>query len=409
MVPAHIEEAKRLLNGRTRDIRLSQGLYRAFRDRSFKQTSKIVRSWMSWVILLDALAMATNLVLLPRAAATAMLVPAALIPPAAVFVHWIWSQRRPDRVLDYGLCAGLFVIFAAVSLMGVAAGGEFQERYLSIMLFVAVSAITIFSVPMQVTLIIAVAGMAIYLVLQSLNPALSVPSAVSAFLFFASGVAATVVARQTTTILAQRTFLLELRDAGRANELIAMNGRLETLSKTDPLTGLPNRRDMDERLATLPAGPPGAPLSMAVLMCDIDHFKGLNDLLGHAEGDRCLIDVGRAIAETLRPTRDYVARFGGEEFLILLTGVTPQQASAVAERVRRKIAALRLPNPGSPLGGIVTISIGVAATSHCTPGLAPQLILEADRALYAAKHLGRNCVTFDQPEHNAPSQKRGTG
>lgn len=394
-----IAEAERLLGGRTRDIRLSPALMRAFRDRSFKQTSTIVRSWMNWVIVLDILAVGTNLLLLPHEAAMAMLLPAAFIPPAALLAHWIWRKRRPDWVLDCGLLAGLIVILAAVGLMGMAAGGEFQERYLSIMLFVAVSAIIIFNTPMRVPVIVAVAGMTIYLVLQLLNPALSVYSTVSAFLFFSSGIAAMVVARRTITILAQRTFLLELRDADRAQELITINARLERLSKTDALTGLPNRRYMDETLASLSAAPQAREKSIAVLLCDIDYFKRLNDHLGHAEGDRCLVNIGRVIAEALRPNLDHLARIGGEEFLVVLPGVTSSQAVAIAERLRQRVAELRLPNPKSPLGGIATISIGVAVKGEGASGTMAQLTVEADEALYAAKAKGRNRVELNAKSH----------
>ncbi len=386
------DEAKRLLGGRTRDIRLSPELYAAFRERSFKQTSKIVRSWMSWVIFLDLIALCANLLLLPHDATTAMMLPAAFIPPAAVAVYWLWGKDRPARFLDFGLLAGLVVILAAVGMMGVAAGDEFHERYLSVMLFVAVSAIIIFNVSMAVPILLAASSMVIYLVLQLINPALTATSAISAFLFFAGGVAAMVVARHTITILAHRTFLLELRDAGRARELLEMNRRLDALSKTDPLTSLPNRRSMDEILASLATEPREQAAGIAVLMCDIDYFKRLNDHLGHAEGDRCLVSVSRALADTLRPDRDHVARFGGEEFLVVLKGVTPSQAVAVAERLRNRVAALKLPNPKSPIGRTVTISIGVAVSAGGQAGSWQTLVAEADRALYAAKAEGRNRV-----------------
>ena len=392
--PGLTDEAERLLGGRTRDIRLSPQLYAAFRERSFKQTSKIVRSWMSWVIFLDLIALGANLLLLPHDATAAMVLPADFIPPAAIAVYWLWGKDRPARLLDYGLLAGLVVILAAVGMMGVAAGGEFHERYLSVMLFVAVSAIIIFNVSMSVPILLAAAGMVIYLGLQLLNPALTATSAISAFLFFAGGVAAMVVARHTITLLAHRTFLLELRDAGRARELIEMNRRLDALSKTDPLTSLPNRRSMDEILMSLATETREQAAGIAVLMCDIDYFKRLNDHLGHAEGDRCLISVSRALAETLRPDRDHVARFGGEEFLVVLKGVTASQAVAVAERLRNRVAALKLPNPKSPIGGKVTISIGVAVADGGHAGSWPSLLAEADRALYAAKAEGRNRVVM---------------
>lgn len=392
-----VEEAEHLLRGRTRDIRLSPAMARAYRDRSFKQASKIIRSWMSWVILLDILAVGTNFLLLPHEAAVAMLLPSSFIPPAAAAVYFVWRKQRPDLLLDYGLLAGLAIILVSVGMTGFAAGGEFSERYLSIMLFVSVSAIIIFNVPMQVTLLIALAGLAIYLVLQLLNPALSTNSTLSAFLFFASGVAATVMARRTITLLAQRTFLLELRDARRAEELTQMNRRLDELAKTDPLTGLPNRRYMEETLSALLPAPGGSAVPVAMLMCDIDYFKSLNDHLGHAEGDHCLVDVSRVIRQSLRPGLDHAARFGGEEFLVVLTSVTPEEALAVAERIRMSVIALDHANPGAPNQDVVSISIGVAAAVLKSTEQVERLLLRADEALYAAKRRGRNCVILNRP------------
>lgn len=389
-----VDEAERLLAGRTRDIRLSHSLAKAFRERSFKQTSKIIRSWMAWVLLLDALAMATNLLLLPAPAAQAMLLPALLIPPAAGLVYLVWSRRRPELVLNGSLTAGVFVILLSVALMGVAAGGEFQERYLSIMLFVAVAAIIIFNVPAWVTRTIAAGSLLLYLAFQLAQPTVSTSGAISAFLFFASGVTATVVARRTATILAQRTFLLELRDARRADELERSNARLQELSRTDPLTGLPNRRHIGEILAQLAARQASEQTSTAMLMCDIDCFKALNDELGHGAGDRALAEVAAALSRSVRAGLDHVARYGGEEFLIVLTDVVVDEALIIAERIRENVQALHLPNPKSHVAPEVTVSIGIAREAALTSGGVIDLRNAADAALYEAKKGGRNQVAL---------------
>jgi diguanylate cyclase (GGDEF)-like protein len=393
--PAVMRQTERLLSGRTRDIRLTGKLVQAFRNRSWRQTAKIIRSWMVWVVVLDLLILALNLFLLPTAVAVAMIAPGAIIPPAAVAVFLAWGRRRPDAVLEVVLGAGMFLILLAVSLMGIAAGGEWYERYLNVMVFVAIVGITTFNVSMRLTLSIAVMALGLYLAFQLQNPLVEVRSTISAFLFLASGITATVVARRTITILAHKTFLLELRDKGRLGELADANARLERLSKIDPLTGVANRRWMTELLNLLWNDAPSAQRGIALLMCDVDEFKKLNDSLGHAAGDRCLVEVANIISSRIRRSVDQVARYGGEEFLVLLPKVTEAEAVAIAESIREGVAAAALPNPKSRVLPVVTISVGIAFSSSIAGGLTPeQMQSQADAALYFAKHSGRNRVAL---------------
>ncbi|GGD22100.1 hypothetical protein GCM10011335_26240 [Aureimonas glaciei] len=152
---------------------------------------------------------------------------------------------------------------------------------------------------------------------------------------------------------------------------------------------------MAEILEALWSGRDGIDAGAAMLMCDIDDFKSLNDHLGHAEGDRCLATVAGVIAESVRRDFEHVARFGGEEFLVLLPSAEGSYAMAVAERVRLSVERAALPNPGSYGGGCVTVSIGVAVR---TPGdrdvSHEELQRRADAALYQAKQSGRNRVAL---------------
>lgn len=397
--PAIMSQAERLLSGRTRDIRLNGRLARAFRDRSWRQTAKIIRSWMIWVVVLDILTLAINTFLLPRTVTLAMLAPGSVIAPAALVVALIWRKQHSEIILSASLMIGMFVILLAASLTGVAAGGEWHERYLNVMVFIAIAGITIFSVPLWQTLGIAVMALGFYLLFQLQNPRVEVLSTLSAFLFFVCGVGATVVARRTMTILAHKAFLLELRDRRRLAELEEANSRLEQLSRTDPLTGVANRRWMTEMLATLWSDAGGRPGGVAMLMCDIDEFKSLNDRRGHAEGDHCLVEVARIIGNRVRRGVDYVARYGGEEFLVLLPQATETEALEVAERIRQGVAAAAIPNPGSRVCPIVTISIGVAVEPTGTGRSTPeQLQSQADMALYFAKRAGRNRVELYKPK-----------
>ncbi len=195
-----------------------------------------------------------------------------------------------------------------------------------------------------------------------------------------------------------QTFLFELRDRRRVAELAEANDRLELLARTDPLTGIANRRWMTETLDHLWVGGRKCPDGAAMLMCDIDDFKKLNDHLGHAEGDRCLVEVARIIQENVRRDRDHVARYGGEEFLVLLPAVDEEGAVSVAERIRKSVEDAGLPNPASRVSRRVTLSIGVAVQTTDEAISPEQLQRHADTALYLAKQTGRNRVMLNRPE-----------
>jgi len=387
------DEVERLLSGRTRDIRLTGELRRRFDERLWRQTAKVIRSWMIWVAFVDVLTLALNALLLPGQIVLSMIAPACLLPPAAILTAVVWNKPRPAAVQRASLLVGMFLILLSVGLVGVFAGGEFYERHLSIMLFVATSAITIFSVPLAWTIAIACYALCLYFILQWYNPLLEAGSVVAATLFFSCGIIATVVARRTMNILAQKTFLLDCRDQRRVAELADANARLERLARTDPLTGIANRRWMMETLEGLWRN--GRETGVAMLMCDIDHFKGLNDKLGHGEGDRCLVKVAGIIQSCVRADRDLVSRHGGEEFLIVLPDVDEEEAVAVARRIRESVEAAALPNPASSVGPSVTLSVGVAFKSALDTDVSlANLQHEADMALYRAKEAGRNQVSI---------------
>ncbi len=160
----------------------------------------------------------------------------------------------------------------------------------------------------------------------------------------------------------------------------------ETRASTDALTGLPNRRYFDEYLALL-ARRRRADDRMGVLMIDIDRFKKLNDTFGHAVGDHVLRAVAQAIAGAVRED-DVPARFGGEEFAVLLRNPTPEVAAEIGERVRAAVAGLDLRKLGVPA---VSVSVGVAVAEEPDEPL-DAVIDAADQALYRAKRTGRDRV-----------------
>jgi diguanylate cyclase (GGDEF)-like protein len=174
-------------------------------------------------------------------------------------------------------------------------------------------------------------------------------------------------------------------------ELEARNRTLKSLATQDPLTGLSNRRHLDERMAVEFARAARENTPLAMIMIDVDHFKLYNDSYGHAAGDTCLQAIAGVIAAACRHAADMAARFGGEEFALLLPGTDIEGALDVAQRACAAIHATALVHGGSPFG-VVTASAGVFALVP-TPGQPLRTLIEcADRGLYSAKAAGRNQV-----------------
>lgn len=168
--------------------------------------------------------------------------------------------------------------------------------------------------------------------------------------------------------------------------------RLQGLAQSDPLTGLPNRRHFEEQSARILAAAASAGRAVALLMVDVDHFKRINDTHGHPVGDAVLKAVAGRCNDVLRDG-DLFARFGGEEFIGLLTITTENEAAMIAERLRHAIAST--PVMLGDLGIAVSVSIGGATTRTPRPSEEKQLdslIERADAALYRAKQAGRNRV-----------------
>ena len=168
------------------------------------------------------------------------------------------------------------------------------------------------------------------------------------------------------------------------------NTQLEALSLEDDLTGIANRRSFERALSEEWNRAKRHEHPLALILLDLDHFKDLNDRRGHPAGDDCLRRVGAFLAETIRRSGEVVARYGGEEFAILLPGVDAEGAIRVAEALRAGIENLGVPY--GPGGKRMTASCGVAALIPVPELTAESLVSGADRALYAAKHSGRNCV-----------------
>jgi diguanylate cyclase (GGDEF)-like protein len=188
---------------------------------------------------------------------------------------------------------------------------------------------------------------------------------------------------------------LEQRVAERTAQLEDANRKLATLSATDGLTGLANRRHFDEVLRSESVRALRYRQPLGIIMIDVDHFKEYNDCYGHQAGDDCLVRVARALQSGMRRATDLTARYGGEEFSIVLPNTTVDGASQLGEALRCSIEQLRIAHASAP-AGIVTISVGVAILAGEGEASPDALMKAADAALYRAKHAGRNCVVLSE-------------
>ena len=193
------------------------------------------------------------------------------------------------------------------------------------------------------------------------------------------------------TRLEERQHELEVMIEARTKELAEANRQLELLSNTDGLTNIGNRRIFDKTLIQEWNRGQRAETSLSLVMLDIDHFKQFNDLYGHLAGDACLQSLAYALAQSGRRSGELVARYSGEEFVILLPNVDQFSAYEAAQHIQQLIASLAIPHAQSPTG-IVTFSIGVASVIPSSEQLPSELVQLADAALYDAKLAGRNCI-----------------
>jgi two-component system, cell cycle response regulator len=177
----------------------------------------------------------------------------------------------------------------------------------------------------------------------------------------------------------------QLTDADGERVLVG----LYEASVRDPLTGAFNREYLHERLLAEVAFARRHGTELSVVMFDLDHFKRVNDTFGHPAGDAVLSAVSATVRAGIR-LEDVLARYGGEEFLVVLRAVPLAGAAALAERLRLRVAELRIATATGPVS--VTASFGCAALSCCSQANAVELVGIADRRLFAAKHLGRNRV-----------------
>ena len=191
-------------------------------------------------------------------------------------------------------------------------------------------------------------------------------------------------------LLRQMRTMVRMSDIMQS-KLNTMSGELEKLSQIDGLTGLYNRRFFNEIYQKEWRKAITEGTELGALMIDIDYFKVYNDTFGHLAGDVCLQKIARSIEETIKESNAFVARFGGEEFVLLLPDTNMEQCTGLAQTIIDQLALLNIPGAIKTTDGTVTISIGIGLMKPTEETKLETLINVADQALYRAKKDGRNC------------------
>jgi diguanylate cyclase (GGDEF)-like protein len=194
---------------------------------------------------------------------------------------------------------------------------------------------------------------------------------------------------ETGRIMLSRWFVLSIRRECDNQLLVS---KLDNLAHYDPLTGVANRRQLDNQLEQLIAQTERSGGTFSLIMIDVDFFKKYNDHYGHQAGDSCLVGIAECFKNVVRQPADLVARYGGEEFVILLHNAGANDATVIAQRIKESVEKAAIPHALSQVSETITVSQGIM--QWATGMTALELLKRADSALYQAKHAGRNgyCV-----------------
>lgn len=194
-------------------------------------------------------------------------------------------------------------------------------------------------------------------------------------------------------------FMFDISERKKIEEkLVRMQEELEELSFKDGLTGIANRRMFDSIMEVEWTNARRNHQPLSLILLDIDYFKQYNDHYGHLQGDECLIRVAELLQSAATRSRDFIARFGGEEFVLVLPETEAGSALKVAERCRRVILDAQIPHPRSESARFLTVSLGVGTVMPDANAELMEFIEMVDRRLYKAKQHGRNCVEYGQEQ-----------
>ncbi len=335
------------------------------------------------LLLYDAYLL-SDLRLVPDIFASTLLVRLGIVTP--LYLAVILAMRfNPAPALRELLQAGLIVVVTASILWMTAASQSPTHVYRPVgVVLVVLFANVVQRIRFRYATAASLASLAIYAATVMGMSEIPQVGRMTAIVVLANVVLFTLMTNHALERDTRREFLFRLQDGLRRDEL-------EKMAHRDPLTGLGNRRQLNHTLDRLWPEAEARGESIALLMLDIDEFKAFNDCYGHLAGDTCLQRISAVVSAELRSPQDVIARFGGEELVMVLGEKNLAEGIAIAERIRRAIEAAGIPHQASRTG-VVTASIGVTAGIPGPELAQHDFLAAADAALYAAKRAGRNQV-----------------
>ena len=315
--------------------------------------------------------------------------------PSCLFLLAARRGMRPaTREVAMVVAYFLVTLGSVIINRGITASSATYDAFTSILIIITCN------IALPISFRAALAGSALSVGLLSVaalvQPAFPTHALTNLILLYLAGAAVTLAANHRYETLERLNFLNYQREILRNIFARHTNMKLSLASRTDPLTGIANRRAFDDKIGELRADAIQKGSALSLLMIDIDHFKAYNDIYGHPAGDKCLVDVAQAVERA--SGGQFTARLGGEEFAVLLVGATASEAEKTAWAIHDAVHALAVPHIGLGASGIVTVSIGAATMAPGAPESATSLAERADRALYSSKRAGRDRVVVGMPD-----------
>lgn len=376
---------------------------------SSERRNRTLRFWLVFGLVLRIFGLASEFAIGGDMPVYGLVFRLGVLAPVVLISLWFLSPRYSLAAQGVAATAAPFLCVVGICLLGSVAPSPDEVRYFFLAGVNIIAINLVMPLRFQHAVAFTAASIAAYLFMAFSGYAGVDPWAVIdiVFLYSAAAVASLIVTYRNG-VTDRRAFLASEKINAQATALALANEELQRLLKLDALTGVYNRRYLDQSLKTRGEIAIADRAYLGVLMVDVDHFKIYNDRLGHRAGDDCLRAIARAIVANVRGGEDIVTRYGGEEFAVLVPGLSLDDTRALGERIRAAIERLEIPHPRAG-DAKVTVSVGVAAGVPETAEALDRLINVADVALYRSKHLGRNRVTSANTAEHAASEYAPSG
>ncbi|BCH33460.1 diguanylate cyclase [Mesorhizobium sp. L-8-10] len=372
-----------------------QALYRSDREQARRMS---VRHGLWVAVLVYLIFSVTDILLIPDVATLTIAVRFSVGVATLLMVEWQFRNHSPASHMEFTCAVAL--VLAYVGWLFSSITTQYTETISYYLVFGAIfmmSANLFFSFRFSFSLLVSgLMLVASLFVILSHFPLKNVYH-LSFGVFYVSCFVFTSYVNWRLNRERYNVFLNELEAKFQHAEATERGKELLRLSRTDPLTGLENRRAIDDRLHDLWDAWQRQGETFVAMLIDVDFFKRFNDCYGHQEGDLCLVLVAEALRKTIGESVT-IGRYGGEEFIVIAPVKNSEQAMDLAEELRRAVEKLALRHQQRRDGvHIVTVSIGATIARRHTGSKLEKIINEADRALYLAKASGRNCVKLFDP------------